>query len=141
MEQFIEFIFRHWVLCSAWIVIALALIFLQLKHLSSGIKSLAPAQVTHLINRENGIVLDIRPIADFNKGHIVGSLNIPQSKVVDSHRELEKYKSTPIIVVCANGIQAGAICQQLKKAGFEMVHKLMGGYQSWVGENLPVAKK
>ena len=141
MEQLIEFLSNHPVLTGAWVLVAALLLVAQFKHMTSGIKALTPLQATQLINRESGVVIDVRPIADFNKGHIAGAINIPQSKISTSTVELEKYKSTPIILVCANGIQAGSACQELKKAGFEIVHKLMGGFQSWIGENLPVVKK
>ncbi len=140
MEQFVEFLTNHPMLSGAWIVVALVLVVAQLKHLKSGVKALVPAQVTHMINKEDALLIDMRPIADFNKGHIAGSKNIPQSKLKDSDKELEKHKSNPIIMVCANGIQAGPACNQLKKAGFEQVHKLAGGYNGWVGDNLPVVK-
>ncbi|MCO7225168.1 rhodanese-like domain-containing protein [Pleionea sp. CnH1-48] len=140
MEQFIEFVSNHWILSSAWVVVCALLLMAHIKHLTNGVRSLVPQEVTHLINREDALVVDIRPIADFNKGHIVGSVNIPQSKVTSSSKELEKHKSKPIIIVCANGMQAGSVCEQLKKADYT-AHKLSGGFQSWLGENLPVVKK
>ncbi len=140
MEQLTQFISNHWMLSLAWVVIAILLLLAQLKHMTSGVKSLVPAEVTHLINKQDGLVIDMRAVADFNKGHIAGAKNIPQSKLKDSIKELEKYKSTPIIMVCANGITAGSACSELKKAGFEQVHKLAGGHNGWVGENLPVVR-
>ncbi|MEE4243854.1 MAG: rhodanese-like domain-containing protein [Kangiellaceae bacterium] len=140
MDQFLEFISNHSLLSGAWIVVAMLLLIAQLQHIKSGIKALVPQEVTNLMNKHSALVVDIRPIADFNKGHIAGSKNIPQSKLKDSYQELEKYKTNPIIVVCNSGITAGPASSQLKKAGFEQVHKLAGGIQSWLGENLPVAK-
>ncbi len=140
MQEFVQFLTNHPLLTGAWLVVAIALVIAQIKHMRSGVKSLVPQQVTYLINKEDALVVDMRPIADFNKGHIAGSKNIPQSKLEASHKELEKHKNKPIIIVCANGIQAGPACAKLKKAGFEQVHKLAGGFQSWLGENLPVVK-
>ena len=140
MDQVIQFITNHWMLATAWVVLAILLLFTQIKHMTSGIKSLVPAQVTHLINKQDGLVIDMRAMADFNKGHIAGAKNIPQSKLKESLSELEKYKSTPIIMVCANGITAGPACAELKKAGFEQVHKLAGGHNGWIGDNLPVVR-
>ncbi len=141
MEQFITFFSEHWFLSGAWLVVAILLVIAQIQHLTHGIKSLVPQQLTHLINREEGVVLDIRPIADFNKGFIPGAINMPQSKVESGLKELEKYQDKPIIVVCANGMQAGSIAQKLKKAQFSSVHKLAGGFTAWLGDNLPVIKK
>ena len=140
MEQFVEFLTNHPILSGAWIIVAVALIVAQIQHLKVGVKAIVSQQMTHLINKEDALVVDMRPIADFNKGHIAGSTNIPQSKLDGSHKTLEKHKSKPIIVVCANGIQAGPAANKLKKAGFEQVYKLAGGYQSWIGDNLPVVR-
>ncbi|WP_144392247.1 rhodanese-like domain-containing protein [Pleionea sediminis] len=140
MQQFVEFLSNHPVLTGAWLLVAILLVVAQIKHLKVGIKALVPQEVTYLINKKDAVVIDMRPIADFNKGHIAGSKNIPQSKLDDSQKELEKHKNKPIIMVCANGIQAGPAGTKLKQAGFEEVFKLSGGFQSWLGENLPTVK-
>ncbi|NVJ48938.1 MAG: rhodanese-like domain-containing protein [Gammaproteobacteria bacterium] len=140
MDSLITFLTNHPVLTSAWIILAILLLLAQIQHMKNGVKAIVSQQVTYLINKEDAVVVDMRPIADFNKGHIAGAKNIPQSKFEASQKELEKFKSKPIIIVCANGIQAGPAAAKLKKAGYEQVFRLAGGFQSWVGENLPVVK-
>jgi rhodanese-related sulfurtransferase len=140
MQEFVQFLASHPLLSGAWFLVAIALLVAQIQHMRNGVKSLVPQQLTFLINKEDALVIDMRPIADFNKGHIAGAKNIPQSKLEASHKELEKHKNKPIIIVCANGIQAGPAASKLKKAGFEKVYKLAGGFQSWIAENLPVVK-
>lgn len=140
MNEFIQFAQGHILLSSAWLVVAVLLAFTQFRHMASAPKSVTTQMLTHLVNREDGVVIDIRPQADFNKGHIHGAINIPLSKVKDSIKDLEKYKNTPIIMVCANGITVAGACNTLKKAGLPQVHKLAGGMGSWIGDNLPVVK-
>ena len=140
MNEIMQFAQNHLLLSSAWFVVAAFLGFTQIRHMASGPKAVTSQVLTNLVNRENGVVIDIRPQADFNKGHIHGARNIPLSKVKDSVKDLEKYKTTPIIMVCANGISVAAACNTLKKAGMERVHKLAGGMGSWVADNLPVVK-
>lgn len=53
--------------------------------------------------------------------------------------ELDKHKDKTIIVVCASGLNAGAACAELKKAGFTAA-RLSGGITGWRSENLPVVK-
>jgi len=127
-------------LSSAWLTVAILLVVIQFRLMASGPKAVSSQILTHLVNRESGVVIDIRPQADFNKGHIHGAINIPLSKVKDSTKELEKYKNTPIIMVCANGISVAGACSALQKAGMQQVYKLTGGMTSWVGDNLPVVK-
>jgi hypothetical protein len=37
--------------------------------------------LTALVNKDAGVVVDIRPSKDFAAGHIVGAVNIPQDKL------------------------------------------------------------
>lgn len=126
-------------LTMAWVV----LLFLTLAaFLSSGAgKAIAAQQLTNLVNREDGVVLDIRPAAEFNKGHIVGAINIPLSKLAEADKDLERIKSRPVVVVCAQGMTAVNACKMLKQKGFEKVFRLNSGMQGWQADNLPVTKK
>ena len=138
MEQFIEFATNHWMLVSI-----LAGLFGLLAWDSShkaGPK-VGTHEATRLINQENAVVLDIREKADFKAGHLVDSLNIPQSKLNSSLSELEKHKQTPIIVVCKAGQTSSAAAKTLKDSGFEQVYRLAGGIMEWTGNNLPLVKK
>ncbi|MGX5172705.1 rhodanese-like domain-containing protein [Aliikangiella sp. IMCC44653] len=140
MTEFYQFAADNWLMFGAWILVAFILLGVQLRLTATGPKAITSQTLTHLVNRENGVVIDIRGAGDYNKGHIQGALNIPMSKVKDSHADLEKYQDSPIILVCANGIQVNAACSILKKAGFDNLYKLSGGMTSWKGENLPVVK-
>ena len=53
---------------------------------------------------------------------------------------LEKHKDKPIIVVCAAGINATKVANQLLKAGFSQVNLLKGGMNAWTTAGLPVVK-
>lgn len=140
MNEFFEFAQGHVLLSAAWVAVAALLAFTQIKQMATAPKSLTTQMLTNLVNRENGVVIDVRSKADFNKGHIHGAINIPLSTVKDRVKDLEKYENTPIIMVCANGISVSAACNTLKKSGLLQVHKLAGGMGSWVGDNLPVVK-
>jgi len=140
MNEFLQFAQGNIALSSAWIVVAVLLAFTQFKQMAGAPKSVSSQMLTNMVNRENGVVIDIRPQVEFSKGHIYGAINIPMSQVKDSIKKLEKYQNKPIIMVCANGITVSGACSILKKSGIEQVHKLSGGMTSWVGDNLPIVK-
>ena len=140
MNELIQFAQGNLLLSAAWVVVAVLLAFTQVRHMASAPKSLSSQMLTDMVNRQNGVVIDVRPKADFKKGHIHGAINIPLSTVKDRIKDLEKYQNTPIIMVCANGISVAGACNTLKKSGMQQVHKLAGGMSSWVGDNLPVVK-
>jgi rhodanese-related sulfurtransferase len=93
------------------------------------------------VNREDGVVLDIRTPAEFGKGHIVGAINLPMSQLEKAGKDLERYKERPIIVVCAQGVTATNACKTLKSQGFGKVFRLGSGMQGWQADNLPISKK
>jgi rhodanese-related sulfurtransferase len=136
LANLIEFASTHYVLSGLFVVLLALLIFTELR---KGGQSLSSRELTALINREQGLVLDVRGQKDFSAGHIVGALHIPYEKVASRIAELEKHKAKTLIVVDAMGQHAGTVSRDLKKAGFNAA-KLSGGIASWRGDNLPLVK-
>ncbi len=139
MELYIEFVKQEWMLFAALAVIIALL--LQNMLLGGSKNNIGPLQVTELINREDAVVVDVRPIADFGQGHIIGALNIPSSALKNQLKQLEKKKQTPVIVACRSGSQSAAACKTLSSAGFEKVYNLKGGMMAWSSDGLPVSRK
>lgn len=137
IERFTEFLGNHYLLALAFLVVVTLLIITEGRKAG---KSITTQQATNLINRENAQVVDIRPKKDYATGHIVDSINIPHDSLPTRLVELDKYKDKPIILVCANGQHAGAYAKQLKAAGHNNVHRLIGGISGWRADNLPLVK-
>lgn len=137
MARFVEFAVNHWMLTGLWLAVAIAL----LAYLNSKIaSSLSPHQAVALVNKEDGVVLDIRERKEFDKGHIVDAINIPLAKLAERAVELEKHKEKPVIVVCQHGQHAGEAVKLLHTKGFAKAGKLGGGLSEWQAQNLPVVK-
>lgn len=98
-------------------------------------------QATQLMNRDDAVVIDLRAAADFANGHILGARNIPLADLERRAGELDKYKSKPVIVHCAQGNSSGDGLALLRKRGFGNVVNLSGGYAAWLQAGLPVEKK
>ncbi|WP_448249818.1 rhodanese-like domain-containing protein [Thalassotalea agariperforans] len=142
MEQFITFAGNHPLLSAIWAVLVVLIIFTTIKMKLSPIKQLSPQELTFLVNRENGVVIDIRSEKDFKASHIVDAVHFANDKVNNNDFvSLEKYKDRPIIVVCAAGMTAGKASSALFKAGFANVNVLKGGLNAWLSAGLPLAKK
>ncbi|WP_085698063.1 rhodanese-like domain-containing protein [Pseudomonas sp. B26(2017)] len=136
VAHLIEFATNHYILVGIFVV----LLALLLAHtVQGGGKSLSTGELTALVNKEAGVVVDIRPSKEYAAGHIVGAVNIPQDKLVARIGELEKHKAKTIILVDALGQTAGTHARELMKAGFTAA-KLSGGISSWKGDNLPLVK-
>ncbi len=142
MEQYITFATNNPMLSGAWVVIFLMIIFISIKMKMSPVKQISTQELTFLINKEDGVIVDIRADKDFKAGHILDSKHLSPEKIKDNDFvSLEKHKDKPIIVVCTAGITASKVAEQLSKAGFAQVSLLKGGLNSWVSANLPMSKK
>src|SRR5690606_18400307 len=135
MAQFVEFVGNHWILASIWVLLLITFILLQSK---AGAPAVSTHQAVGLINRKDGVVLDIRDKKEFEAGHIVDAINIPSGKLADRLPELEKFKSRPVIVVCKMGQHSGDACKTLTNAGFGQVVRMQGGMAECGGLGMPV---
>ncbi len=141
MEQLPEFFSNHSSLTMAFVVILGLLIWTLWQTAGRGLKKLSPMDATRLINREDAVVLDVRPDGEFTQGHIVNAVNIPQKSIQDQLAKLDKYRGRPIITACRNGQSATGVGNTLRKNGFDPVYNLAGGLIAWEGANLPLVKK
>lgn len=139
MAQLLEFAGNHLLLVIALVVVSTALITSYA--MGGGKNNLEPQQATLLINHEEAVVVDVRPMADFNGGHIVNALNIPINGFGNQIGTLEKHRNKPIILSCRSGNQSQHAVRQLRKAGFEKVYNLRGGIMAWQSANLPITRK
>ena len=142
MDQLVEFIGNHPLMSGAWFALFAMLVYSYVSSAVSPIKQVTTHDATMLINKQDAVVLDIRPAADFKKGHILGAKQIkPEQLNQGEFGTLEKSKDKPIIVVCAMGMTAKRTAAQMLKAGFENVSVLKGGMGEWQNASLPVVKK
>jgi rhodanese-related sulfurtransferase len=97
-------------------------------------------EAVQLINRRDAVVLDLRDTGEYAAGHISNAKHVPQAQVAGRIKELERYKSRPIIVSDASGARAPAAAAELRKHGFGEVVVLRGGVSAWQQAGLPLEK-
>ncbi len=101
--------------------------------------SVSAAQAVQLINHEDALVVDVRPLATFQGGHIPHSRNVPLAELDDKISNLPKNK--PILVACDRGQLAMGAAAKLRKAGLERVMVIEGGINAWVQAGMPTSTK
>ena len=131
---------RHPLLLLALAGLTIAIVINELATLFRGFKGLGPAALTALVNRDNALVVDLRPQADFEKGHIPGSRNVQMSQFDPENKQLVAARALPVVLVCKSGQTSSAAATRLRKAGFEHVYVLDGGIGAWQAADLPLAK-
>lgn len=132
----IAFLFQEWLLTGT--LILLVYLYLWRERVKSG-AVVSPSQLSHLVNRENAVVIDMRDAAEFKAGHIVGAINLTYTKLTSDTSELDAHKDKIVILVDKMAQHSGSIGRKLGKLGFD-VRRLQGGIAEWQAQNLPLVK-
>jgi rhodanese-related sulfurtransferase len=140
LSDLLDFAGRHPYLALALGALTLAIVVNEISTLFRGYRALGPAALTALVNRDNALVVDLRPNADFEKGHIPGSKNVLMSQFDPENKQLAAARALPVVLVCKAGQTSGDAARRLHKAGFAHVYVLDGGIGAWQQADLPLAK-
>lgn len=141
MQEYVDFIQNNMILALVWAGLVVAIIMSFVKSATAAYKQISPAELTQFINKEEGAVVDIRTKDEFKQGHITGSVHVlPTDIKSGSVPSLEKYKASPITVICKTGTTAQENANLLAKAGFENVNVLRGGLVSWSEAKMPLVR-
>lgn len=135
-----EFLGNHIYLTLAFVGVLVALVVTEAQRFMRGYAALTPAGLTQLINRENALLVDVSPAAEFEKGHIPGARNVVASQFDPENKDLAKARELPVALVCRTGQASAQAAQRLKKAGFAKVFWLEGGLAAWKEAQMPLAK-
>ena len=139
MTALVEFV-RNNLLLFVVAFVSGAMLVWPLVRRSTGGPWVTPSQATHLINREDALVVDVRDPGEYGAGHILGAKNVPLARIDEGSAELAKRKDKPLVVYDDRGEHAAKAVAALKKQGFSRVVNLSGGLGAWQQAGLPVEK-
>lgn len=139
-SRLVEFAGNHSLLVMAFFGVLFLIIVTELNRKRMTLRDVTPLQLTQLVNRQDGVVLDVRNPTEFQQGHIVNARNIPIGELPKRLDELEKYRDKPIIVCCQRGVTSLSGVNILARSGFDKVFNLKGGINGWVADKLPLSK-
>lgn len=141
MDRIVEFSTNHPLLVIGFLAVLGLLVWTEVMRKLRGVAELSPAQAVPWINDPNAVVVDVSPVADFNRGHIVNARNLLPSRLAKPDAEILKLKDRKLLVVCKSGQSAVAAAQSLRKLGAAEVAILKGGMTQWRSEQFPVTTK
>lgn len=140
MQEISTFISNHLALSIGALIVLLFIMGIELIRAKRGAIKISSARATQLINHDNAVVIDIRPTEAYRKGHIIDAQSITASEIINNSKKLEKFKSRPIILVCAAGIESQKIATLLLKRDYN-VYSLSGGIRGWMDAQMPLVKE
>ena len=80
----------------------------------------------------NALLVDVRNPAEYNGGHIPGSINFAMSRILQEAEEAFPDKAQPLYVYCQSGARSARAGKLLDLLGYESVTDL-GGIASYSG--------
>jgi len=90
-----------------------------------------------MVNRSQGVLLDVRPPEQYKTGTIAQARNLPAEQLTQKLASLPKNK--PLIIFCGQGSESAKIAAQLRKQGLDAV-SLEGGLRAWTQAGMPLGK-
>jgi rhodanese-related sulfurtransferase len=141
MDQIFEFSMNHPLLVGGFVAVLGLLVWTEVMRQLRGVRELSPSQAVPWINDSNAVIVDISPVADFNRGHIVNARNVQPSRLTSPDAELQKLRDKKVLVVCKSGQSASAAAGSLRKLGASEVAVLKGGMAQWRSDQFPVTSK
>ena len=93
------------------------------------------------------LLIDIRELAEFGKGHIPGALLAPRGLLeFEIHALVERTATDPtvapedrdIVLYCGTGGRSALAAETLDSMGYRKVKSMAGGIVAWAAARLPV---
>ncbi len=133
-----NFILDNWYLFLIAIASATALFWPLLTGGAMG--ALTITDTVTLINKEKGVVVDVRSEEEFASGTIAGAKNIPLGQLAERLPATVKNKEFPLILICATGARSQGAVSKAKRLGYTRAQSMAGGMAAWRGASMPVQK-
>ena len=135
MDKFILFLIEHYYYSVPLFV---AIVLLIRSSAKKGGKKITAQDLINLTNQDKVKLIDLRSTADFDDGHITGSINIPYANLDDRVHEIKKYEGISLVLICETGSQSANAGEKLQNLGHKETLILSGGINNWRMDNLPL---
>lgn len=144
MSELTGFISRHLMMCGAWIAVLVLLIVVQIRIMTAKVQKASSAIAIMMVNKQEGLFVDVRPADRFGQGHIAHAVNVTSADIKEGRfQRIERYKDKPVILVGKDKFDSDCFnsARTLKKSGYSNVFILEGGIAEWSNQNLPLSTK
>ena len=98
--------------------------FLNQPDINQGIKE--------YIQNPSAVLLDVRTVQEYRRGHIPGSKNVPLQSI-DKVTSVVKNKNTVLYIYCQSGARSRQANTMLRHMGYTNVNNI-GGFAAYIGK-------
>lgn len=135
-----SFVQTNWPLILVFFLSGAMLLWPLIQKRLSPMKEVGTLNVTHLINTQDAVLLDVRETREFDGARLPNAVHIPLSQLDSRVSELSKHTKRPVVAYCSRGQRSRMAGTALAKAGFTDLYHLNGGIKAWKDAGLPVEK-
>lgn len=133
----VDFLITNWYLFLMAALSGAFLFFPKLMGDNSG-NGMELGEAILKMNREKGVLIDVREPDEYAKVYVAQSKNIPMGRIAEKLPGSVKNKALPVLFICASGARTGKAVKIAKQLGYENAYSVAGGMRSWVEANMPV---
>jgi rhodanese-related sulfurtransferase len=103
-----------------------------------GFEAISQVELSRRLRRGEVVVLDVRPVAEYDAGHIAGARSVPVAEIKAHMRDLSK--DVEVVAYCRGPycVFADDAVRELRGRGFK-ARRLEDGFPEWSRAGLPVA--
>ncbi len=112
------------------------LLFPLLRKQGKGNTGLGVKEAVNLVNRENAVFVDVRPLENYRSGSIPSARHLPAADLEQKATTLPRNK--PLILVCDSGRDAAKLVSTVAGKHTADVYSLAGGMAAWKADGMPV---
>lgn len=116
------------------IIILILSLFVFRSYRNRNVQRITVAAARERAKDRSTIFLDVRTDVEVRRDKMKGAVSIPLYELRDRLREMERYRSYEIIVVCATGSRSVAATRILRNDGFN-AFSMIGGLRVWRGDS------
>lgn len=91
-----------------------------------------------LDEKDNLIILDVRTQAEYERGRIPSSINIPLDEIDSKVDTLTSDKNESLYVYCLSGSRSMLAAEQLMKLGYKNIFNITNGLLAWKSHHYPI---
>lgn len=88
-----------------------------------------PAKTNEIRSRDDVVILDVREDWEYAEGHVPGAVWIPLGELPTRLNDIPKDKT--VVAVCRSGNRSSQATSFLRGQGFDNVHNMTGGMNTW----------
>lgn len=79
--------------------------------------------------KQGVILLDVRSRQEYQEGHIIGAINIPEYEIDRRVEQEIQNKNLPIVIYCQYGSRSRNVYDKMKRKGYTNIYNLKGGLE------------